>query len=157
MIAVVEMPLGTRYKYEFDKSDGKLIVDRLIPIPCPYNYGFIPETLCEDGDPLDIFIISEEPVNPGSKVRVQIVDMIECVDNGEQDDKLVGIIEGDTLEPGVLADSVDKIKTYLDTYKPGMVTNPRHCRNVPDLINVVIRTAGEKYARQLELYGAIRF
>lgn len=152
MIAVVEMPLGTRYKYEFDKSDGKLIVDRLIPIPCPYNYGFIPETLSQDGDPMDVFIISEEPINPTTKVRVRIVDVIRCVDNGEEDDKLVALIEGDLPEPGLIADSVEKIKNYLETYKQGVVLKP----NDQDPMQL-IKDAGERYSRQLELYGAIRF
>jgi inorganic pyrophosphatase len=152
MIAVVEMPLGTRYKYEIDKSDNKLIVDRLIPIPCPYNYGFIPETLSPDGDPLDIFIISEEPVAPTTKIRVKIVDVVRCIDNGEEDDKIIAVVEGDLPEPGLIADSIEKIKDYLETYKQGVVLKP----NDRDPMQI-IKEAGDKYSRQMELYGPLGF
>lgn len=113
--AIVEIPRGSRLKYEVDKATGLLVVDRLINQPVPYNYGYVPGTLCGDGDPLDVFIVSEESIVPLTKVKVKVIGVLVCIDNDQQDDKLIGVIEGD--ESGITGSRI--ISNYLSSYKSG--------------------------------------
>lgn len=115
--AVVEMPQGSYFKYEQDKLTGELHLDRMLNQPIPYNYGYIPETLCGDGDPLDVFILCNEPIYPLATVNIQIVGALKCIDNGDQDDKILAIIDGSYLAFPDMGTSI--IKNYLETYKTG--------------------------------------
>lgn len=117
--AIVEIPKGCNYKYEI--HEGELVVDRVLNQNVPYSYGYIPDTLCEDGDPLDIFIISRHPIHPTTKVAVYLMGVFECTDGGKQDDKLVGILVGESS--GDLRTCVDTIQNYLQSYKEGFVVN----------------------------------
>lgn len=110
--AIVEIPKDSKYKYEISKESGHLVLDRVLNQAIPYNYGFFPNTLCEDGDPLDIFIVSNKPIPPLTEVNVHIIGGFTCKDREQQDDKLVGILVGDDVYPNILA-----IKQYLMTYK----------------------------------------
>ena len=112
--ATVEIPTGSKMKYEINKAAGILVLDRVISIPYPANYGFINDTLWYDGDPLDVFIISSEPLQPLSIVKIVPYAIIKCNDNGEKDDKVLAVIEGD-LSPFV----TDEIYTFLQVYKKG--------------------------------------
>lgn len=116
-LAVIEIPQGSVIKYEQDKLDGSLVVDRLLNQPIPYNYGYIPNTLCGDGDPLDIFILGNVPLYPLCKVKVNILAVLICTDNGLSDDKLIGVIAGDNT--GAEHMGTDIIRTYLKSYKAG--------------------------------------
>jgi len=116
--AVVEIPKGSRYKYEVDKVTGQLILDRPLFHNYPENYGYFPDTLAEDGDPLDVFIISTEPLIPLSVVKVEILGVIKCLDNGEVDDKLVAyIIEHEKLKDEKYL--IIGIERFLSHYKDG--------------------------------------
>lgn len=116
-IAIVEMPQGSTLKYEMDKADSTLMLDRVLNQPVPYNYGFVPNTLCGDGDPLDVFILGDTPIYPLAKVKIKIIGALKCNDNGSDDDKLIAIIDGeDTFASGV---GIDIIRTYLGSYKTG--------------------------------------
>jgi inorganic pyrophosphatase len=114
---IVEMPKGTKFKYELDKSNGSIKIDRPLAIPVPYNYGFVPDTLSEDGDPLDIFVISSEPIVPMASLLTTVVGVLECMDNGVRDDKLVGFILGDKILPK--SKWYPSLKKYLNSYKKG--------------------------------------
>ncbi len=116
MLVQIEMTAGTKFKYEF-KND-ELVVDRVLKHAVPLNYGFVPNTLCADGDPLDVFVLSSEPIVPNSKVFVKVLGVFKCVDNGEQDDKLLAVVDGDfvPLDNSVLKYSV---RHYLENYKSG--------------------------------------
>jgi inorganic pyrophosphatase len=92
--AIIEMPKGTSYKYEVNKETGALRIDRQLNRCVPYNYGFVPDTMCSDGDPLDIFVISNEPINPLTEVEVSILGVFECTDNGVSDNKLISVLVG---------------------------------------------------------------
>lgn len=119
LTAVIEMPSGSIYKYEIDKDSGGLRIDRTLDIDVPYNYGFVPDTLCDDGDPLDVFVISGIPIYPKTHVKVRIVAGFKCLDGGKQDDKLIGLIEGMYPLNDDLEDDIDAIEFYLRNYKKG--------------------------------------
>lgn len=89
--ALVEIPKGSKVKYEMDKETGLLMVDRILyaSIHYPANYGFIPQTLGDDGDPLDILVLMQEEVVPMSLLTVRPVGMMHMVDEGENDEKIL--------------------------------------------------------------------
>ena len=113
--AIIEIPQGSYYKYEQDKSTGGLVLDRVLLQPYPYNYGYIPHTLWDDGDPLDVFVIGDQSIHPLTSVSVEILGILRCTDNGESDDKLLAKIVGDPF-PEVGTDIIIK---FLTTYKEG--------------------------------------
>lgn len=92
-ICVVEIPKGSKKKYELDKETGLIILDRILyTSTCyPANYGFIPRTYGDDGDPLDVLIICSEPIETMSLVRAYPIGVISMIDNGRNDEKIIAI------------------------------------------------------------------
>jgi inorganic pyrophosphatase len=91
---VIEVPLGGEpIKYEIDKASGALFVDRFLytPMRYPGNYGFIPHTLCGDGDPLDVLVMNSRPLVPGCVVRARPVGVLFMEDDGGQDEKILAV------------------------------------------------------------------
>ncbi len=88
---IVEIPEGSKVKYELDKDTGMLLVDRILysSVVYPANYGFIPQTLGDDDDPLDMVVLMQEPVQPLSVLRVKPIGMMPMVDDGENDEKII--------------------------------------------------------------------
>lgn len=121
MKAVIEMPMGTRYKYEIDKKSGALVLDRPIKSRVPYNYGFIPGTLCEDGDAIDVFVASSEPIPSLAEVRIRVVGAISGLDGGKRDDKILAFVFEDKFSRDTIPMTtfVGEVKAYLETYKAG--------------------------------------
>lgn len=91
--AVIEIPRGSKVKYELDKKSGLLYVDRVLysSVVYPHNYGFIPRTYCPDHDPLDVLVLMQEPVVPFSFLRCRPIGVMQMVDQGEQDDKIIAV------------------------------------------------------------------
>ncbi|NUQ01089.1 MAG: inorganic diphosphatase [Armatimonadetes bacterium] len=91
--AVVEIPKGEKVKYELDKKTGLLRVDRVLysSVMYPANYGFIPQTLGDDDDPLDVLVLMQETVVPLSIVRARPIGMMTMVDQGQNDEKIICI------------------------------------------------------------------
>lgn len=91
--AIIEIPKGSKVKYELDKESGLIKVDRILfsSVHYPVNYGFIPRTYCEDDDPLDILVIGQEPVVPLSIMRAKIIGAIRMKDQGLMDDKIIAV------------------------------------------------------------------
>src|SRR5918998_45785 len=89
--ALIEIPKGSRVKYELDKESGLLKVDRILysAVIYPANYGFIPRTLGDDDDPLDVLVLMQEPVHPLSLLRARPIGMMHMVDEGESDEKVI--------------------------------------------------------------------
>lgn len=114
--AIIEMPAYTNYKYE--AKNGKLILDRILNVQVPCNYGYFPGTLEKDGDPADCFVFSSTPLYPLSELDVEILGGFSCVDNGVQDDKLFAKIYGD-FSTNIGAYDIAFIRNYLTTYKAG--------------------------------------
>ena len=94
---VVEIPKASRAKYELDKETGLLILDRVLysSVYYPANYGFIPQTYCEDHDPLDILILSQVAVVPMCIVPAKVIGVMRMLDNGEKDDKIIAVADKD--------------------------------------------------------------
>ncbi len=92
-IAVIEIPKGSNKKYELDKETGLLILDRILYTSThyPQNYGFIPRTLAEDHDPLDVLVICSEKLEPLSLVRCFPIGVMTMTDKGESDEKIIAI------------------------------------------------------------------
>lgn len=94
---IIEIPMNTRAKYELDKDTGLLKMDRVIysSMYYPANYGFIPQTYCDDKDPLDIVILSQIAVVPLCIVSAKVIGVMRMLDNGELDDKIIAVAEND--------------------------------------------------------------
>ncbi|MEB3859743.1 MAG: inorganic diphosphatase [Desulfurococcales archaeon] len=90
---LVEIPMNSSVKYEFDKELCIVKVDRFLytSMTYPFNYGFIPGTLEEDGDPVDVLVISREPVFPGSLIEVKPIALLEMEDEEGPDSKVIGV------------------------------------------------------------------
>ena len=95
--SVIEIPRGSRLKYEVDKPTGLLRLDRVLysAVHYPANYGFIPQTHAEDGDPLDILVLMQEPVQPLTIVRARPLGGLRMIDDKGGDDKIVGVCVDD--------------------------------------------------------------
>jgi len=92
-IAVIEIEKGSKNKYELDKETGHIILDRILYTSTHYpaNYGFIPRTWADDGDPLDVLVLCSEVINPMSLVRCFPIGMITMMDQGKRDEKIIAI------------------------------------------------------------------
>ena len=123
--AVIEIPKGSKCKYELDKYTGLLKLDRILYTSTHYpaNYGFIPRTYADDGDPLDVLVLCSEPVYPLTLIRVYPIGVMRMLDDGKMDDKIIalplsdptylGIRSIDELPPHVF----DEIMHFFSVYK----------------------------------------
>lgn len=91
--AVVEIPTGSSIKYELDKQTGLLRMDRMLysAVFYPANYGFIPQTLAEDDDPLDVLVLCQEPLAPLTLVDARAIGLMTMVDSGKMDHKILAV------------------------------------------------------------------
>jgi len=92
-LAVIEIAKGSKKKYELDKETGCIILDRILYTSTHYpaNYGFIPRTLADDGDPLDVLVLCNEPIDPLVLVQCYPIGVITMLDNGKNDEKIIAI------------------------------------------------------------------
>ncbi|CAH1437247.1 unnamed protein product [Lactuca virosa] len=122
---VVEIGKGSKVKYELDKASGLIKVDRILysSVVYPHNYGFIPRTICEDSDPMDVLVLMQEPVLPGTFLRARAIGLMPMIDQGESDDKIIAVCADDPefrhytdikeLPPHRLAE----IRRFFEDYK----------------------------------------
>lgn len=101
-IAVVEIPKGSKNKYELDKETGLIILDRILHTSTHYpaNYGFIPRTYGDDLDPLDVLVLCSEPLDPLTLVRCYPIGVIKMLDSGKSDEKIIAVPYGDPTYNG---------------------------------------------------------
>ena len=92
-MCVVEIPKGSKNKYELDKETGLLMLDRILHTSTHYpaNYGFIPRTYGDDGDPLDVLLLCEQTLEPLALVKAYPIGVISMIDNGRNDEKIIAI------------------------------------------------------------------
>jgi len=90
---IVEVPKGSKTKYELDKKSGLIRVDRVLfsSVHYPANYGFIPQTYCEDHDPLDVLVLGQEVIVPLAIMMAKPIGVMKMVDQGEEDDKIIAV------------------------------------------------------------------
>ena len=91
--AIIEVPMGSNVKYELDKPSGLIKVDRTLfsSVHYPANYGFLPRTYCDDNDPLDVLVLSQEPFVPLCIVRAKPIGLMKMIDQGQADDKIIAV------------------------------------------------------------------
>jgi inorganic pyrophosphatase len=94
---IIEIPKNTRAKYELDKESGLLKMDRVLysSMYYPANYGFIPQTYCDDHDPLDILILSQIAIQPMCLVEAKVIGVMRMLDGNEMDDKIISVAVND--------------------------------------------------------------
>ena len=123
--AVIEISKGSKCKYELDKETGMLRLDRVLYTATHYpaNYGFIPRTYADDGDPLDVLVLCSEPIVPMTLVQVYPIGAIRMIDGGKQDDKIIALPFSDPTHHGVKSihelppHIFDEIKHFFTVYK----------------------------------------
>jgi len=95
--AVVEIPAGSSVKYELDKQTGLIKLDRILysAVYYPANYGFIPQTLAEDDDPLDVLVLCQEAVVPLTLIHARAIGLMTMIDSGKRDHKIISIATQD--------------------------------------------------------------
>jgi inorganic pyrophosphatase len=97
MNVIIEIPKFSKNKYEIDKDTGIIALDRVMHTAqdYPFDYGFVPQTLFDDGDALDVVMVTTYPLAPGILVKARPIGIMEMVDDGERDDKIVAVPVGD--------------------------------------------------------------
>ena len=124
---VIEIPMGSSVKYEIDKETGVVFVDRFLytAMVYPFNYGFVPGTLEEDGDPVDVLVISSQPVHPGAVIKARPIGLLEMEDEEGPDSKVIAV-PAEKLDPSFanvrdvndLPQAVrEKMKHFFEHYK----------------------------------------
>ena len=129
---VVEIPTGSNHKIEWDRKNACFMLDRIEPIAFakPTNDGFIPQTLDEDGDELDVLLVTDQPLTTGIYTKARVLGVMKFVDDGEVDDKIIAVVADDrnngdmyqTLEdlPKRLIEQINfHFNHYKDLKKPG--------------------------------------
>ncbi len=122
---IIEINKGSKNKYEIDKKTGLIALDRVYHTSqdCPFDYGFVPQTYYDDGDALDVIVLTTYPINPGILVRVRPVALLKMIDSGDNDDKIIAVPIDDPRWENVqnLEDinkhTLKEIEHFFSTYK----------------------------------------
>lgn len=124
---VIEIPYGSNIKYEIDKKSGAVVVDRVMygAMFYPANYGFVPNTLSDDGDPADVLVLNEYPLQAGSVIKARLIGVLIMEDESGMDEKLIAVpiskIDPRYEKIQSLEDlpkiTLDRIKNFFETYK----------------------------------------
>lgn len=123
--AIIEVPKGSKAKYELDKESGLIRFDRVLfsSVHYPANYGFIPQTFCDDGDPLDILVLGQEPAVPLCLLRASPIGVMRMLDEGKADDKIIAVHTDDPEYSHIKAieelppHRILEIKRFFEDYK----------------------------------------
>jgi inorganic pyrophosphatase len=111
--AIIEIPKGSKAKYEIDKKTGLLKLDRVLfsSVHYPANYGFIPQSFCEDNDPLDILVISQIDLAPLSLCKAKVIGVMRMLDKNEADDKIIAVAADDVSMNSI--NELEELPPYL--------------------------------------------
>jgi len=152
---VIEIPQGSNIKYELDKESGAIFLDRILYGSqfYPANYGFVPNTLADDGDPIDVLVISSESVVPGCVIKSRVIGVLIMEDESGKDEKIIAVptvkLDPQMAKINELEDfpeiKLQQIKHFFETYKdlePGKwvkVTGFEGKEKAVELINKAIQ------------------
>ena len=122
---LIEIPAGSKNKYEFDKDLQAFALDRVLysSVQYPYDYGFVPNTLADDGDPLDGMVLMDQPTFPGCVITARPIGMLEMIDGGDRDEKILCVPDKDPRYAQVKSlndvapHRLDEISEFFKTYK----------------------------------------
>ena len=122
---LIEIAGGSKNKYEYDKDLQAFALDRVLfsSVQYPYDYGFVPNTLADDGDPLDGMVIMDEPTFPGCVIAARPIGMLEMIDGGDRDEKILCVPDKDPRYVNVKSindvapHKLDEIAEFFRTYK----------------------------------------
>jgi len=122
---LIEIPAGSKNKYEFDKDLQAFALDRVLysSVQYPYDYGFVPNTLADDGDPLDGMVLMDQPTFPGCVIPARPIGMLEMIDGGDRDEKILCVPDKDprfadvTSLSNIAPHRLDEIAEFFRTYK----------------------------------------
>jgi inorganic pyrophosphatase len=122
---LIEIPAGSKNKYEFDKDLNAFALDRVLfsSVQYPLDYGFVPNTLADDGDPLDGMVIMDQPTFPGCVIAARPIGMLEMIDGGDRDEKILCVPDKDPRYAQVKSikdisqHRLDEITEFFKTYK----------------------------------------
>ena len=125
MNVIIEIPKNSKNKYEIDKETGMIALDRVMHTAqdYPFDYGFVPQTLFDDGDALDVVVLTTYPLAPGILVRCRPVAIMGMLDSGEQDDKVIAVPVDDPRfdevqdKADVNKHTLKEIEHFFSTYK----------------------------------------
>lgn len=161
--AVIEIPRGGKIKYELDKQTGLIRVDRVLysSVIYPANYGFIPQTLGDDNDPLDVLVIMQEPVAPLSILTARPIGVMEMLDEGQLDEKIICVHLNDPAFNGFYhiwelpEHMLREVKRFFEDYKKLEEKEVKVDNFLgPDKARAVVKKAmqlyQEKYGQEVE-------
>lgn len=123
--SIIEIPKGSKGKYELDKESGLLKLDRVLysSVHYPANYGFIPQTYCDDKDPLDILVICSIDVDPLCLIESKVLGVMRMVDDDEEDDKIIAVAKNDMAVnyindiSGLPPHTIVELRRFFEDYK----------------------------------------
>jgi inorganic pyrophosphatase len=147
--AFIECPMRSKIKYELDKQSGFLQISRMLhsAVHYPSNYGFIPQTYCQDHDPLDILVLSQEPVIPGCVMKARPIGMLRMIDQGLEDIKIIAAHADDPM-----------FGNYNDISQlpPHMLLEIRHFFEIYKELEKAELPVVEDFRGRIDAYRAIR-
>lgn len=159
--AYIEIARHSNVKYEWDEENKVLMLDRILhsAVMYPENYGFIPQTLCDDGDPLDVIIISSCTLQPGTIAYVKPICYLNMTDEKGKDEKLIAILDKDPRYQhynnldSIPEYKLNQIKEFFETYKnlePNKWVKVENWEDYDKTIEL-IRSSHEKYKNKIEI------
>jgi inorganic pyrophosphatase len=147
--AYIECPMRSKIKYELDKESGFLQISRMLhsAVHYPSNYGFIPQTYCQDHDPLDILVLSQEPVIPGCVMKARPIGMLRMIDQGLEDIKIIAAHADDPM-----------FSNYNDISQlpPHLLLEIRHFFEIYKELEKADLPVVEDFQGRIDAYRAIR-
>ncbi len=162
---IIEVPVGGEpIKYEMDKASGALFVDRFLytPMRYPGNYGFVPHTLSEDGDPIDVLVCNTRPLLPGAVLNCRAIGVLVMEDDGGQDEKVIAVpservshrfVDINTYSdlPSISRQQIEHFFQHYKDLEPDKWVKIQHWGDVNEAKSLIIealnRAGGEEYSR----------
>ena len=145
--AVIEIPMGTKNKYEVNKDTGRIALDRVLysALTYPGEYGFIENTIADDKDPLDILVLSSYPTFPGCIVKARVLGYLTVLDNGYHDEKVIAVVDTDPRFENIqkMEDLTEhqkaEIKDFFQNYKTlqNIVVETKEFHNMKEALKLI--------------------